>query len=173
VHYCLPRYENEGGVQLAGGLEPKVVTGIDAHSRFIVFAKVVVPATAQPECLAMTGALRHHRCARGFLTGIQVVHRAAHPSAVGGGAVGAGLPLERNQPVADQDRVADDEKIERLHKPLRAELLLHVLLQAATSVPGPRSQPLITVQSWRRPNMCPGCCLLPQVGSPNGARISL
>jgi transposase-like protein len=49
-----------GRVHLAGGLEVKVVTGIDDHSRFIVSAKVVVRATARPVCVALTEALRRH-----------------------------------------------------------------------------------------------------------------
>jgi len=47
-----------GRVQLAGGQEVKVVTGIDDHSRFVVCAKVVVAATARPVCLALA-----RRCA--------------------------------------------------------------------------------------------------------------
>jgi hypothetical protein len=39
-----------GRVYLASGLEVKVVTGIDDHSRFVVCAKVVLRATARPVC---------------------------------------------------------------------------------------------------------------------------
>jgi transposase len=49
-----------GRVHLASGLEVKVVTGIDDHSRFIVCAKVVAAATARPVCLALAEALRRH-----------------------------------------------------------------------------------------------------------------
>jgi len=42
-----------GRVHLAGGLEVKVVTGIDDHSRFVVCAKVVAAATARPVCQAL------------------------------------------------------------------------------------------------------------------------
>jgi transposase InsO family protein len=49
-----------GRVHLAGGLEVKVVTGIDDHSRFIVCAKVVARATARPVCQALTEALARH-----------------------------------------------------------------------------------------------------------------
>jgi len=46
-----------GRVHLADGLEVKVVTGIDDHSRFIVCAQVVVRATARPVCQALAAAL--------------------------------------------------------------------------------------------------------------------
>ena len=49
-----------GRVHLASGLEVKVVTGIDDHSRFAVCAKVVVAATARPVCLALGEALARH-----------------------------------------------------------------------------------------------------------------
>ena len=49
-----------GRVYLAGGLEVKIVTGIDDHSRFIVCAKVVLRATARPVCQALAGALVRH-----------------------------------------------------------------------------------------------------------------
>jgi Homeodomain-like domain len=44
-----------GRVHLADGLEAKVVTGIDDHSRFVVCARVVAAATARPVCQALTG----------------------------------------------------------------------------------------------------------------------
>ena len=49
-----------GRVFLAGGLEVKVVTGIDDHSRFVVCARVVLRATARPVCQALAGALASH-----------------------------------------------------------------------------------------------------------------
>jgi len=39
-----------GRVHLADGLEVKVVTGLDDHSRFVVSAKIVARATARPVC---------------------------------------------------------------------------------------------------------------------------
>ena len=57
-----------GRVHLAGGLEVKVVTRIDDHSRFIVCANVVVRATARPVCLALAGALRRHGVPTQILT---------------------------------------------------------------------------------------------------------
>ena len=49
-----------GRVHLVGGVEVKIVTGIDDHSRFIVCASVVAAATARPVCLALGEALRRH-----------------------------------------------------------------------------------------------------------------
>ena len=46
-----------GRVHLASGVEVKVVTGIDDHSRFIVCAAVVAAATARPVCQALGAAL--------------------------------------------------------------------------------------------------------------------
>jgi transposase InsO family protein len=49
-----------GGVRLVDGLELKVVTGIDDHSRFCVCAMVVRRATAKPVCDALAEAMRRH-----------------------------------------------------------------------------------------------------------------
>jgi transposase InsO family protein len=49
-----------GRVHLADGLEVKVVTGLDDHSRFVVSAKVVLRATARPVCQALKEALARH-----------------------------------------------------------------------------------------------------------------
>ncbi len=49
-----------GRVHLADGLEVKVVTGLDDHSRFIVSAKVVARATARPVCQALSEALARY-----------------------------------------------------------------------------------------------------------------
>ena len=57
-----------GRVHLAGGTEVKVVTGIDDHSRFVVCAKAVMRATAQPVCLALAEALRRHGVPEQILT---------------------------------------------------------------------------------------------------------
>jgi transposase InsO family protein len=57
-----------GRVHLADGLEVKVVTGIDDHSRFIVSAAVVARATARPVCQALAGALRRHGIPEQILT---------------------------------------------------------------------------------------------------------
>jgi len=57
-----------GRVHLADGLEVKVVTGLDGHSRFIVSAKVVVRATARPVCQALREALARHGVPAQILT---------------------------------------------------------------------------------------------------------
>ena len=57
-----------GGVHLAGGVEAKVVTGIDDNSRFVVSAKVVARATARPVCQALLEALRRHGIPEQVLT---------------------------------------------------------------------------------------------------------
>jgi transposase len=62
-----------GRVHLADGLEVKVVTGLDDHSRFIVSAKVVVRATARPVCQALGEALRRYGIPGQILTDIQAV----------------------------------------------------------------------------------------------------
>jgi transposase InsO family protein len=58
-----------GGVHLADGLEVKVVTGIDDHSRYVVSARVVVRATARPVCQALSEALARHGVPAQILTG--------------------------------------------------------------------------------------------------------
>ena len=57
-----------GRVHLADGLEVKVVTGLDDHSRFIVSAKIVLWATVRPVCQALGGALRRYRIHGQILT---------------------------------------------------------------------------------------------------------
>ncbi|CAM4216454.1 Transposase [Mycobacterium basiliense] len=57
-----------GGVHLRDGVEVKVVTGIDDNSRFVVSAKVVARATAQPVCEALLGALARHGVPEQILT---------------------------------------------------------------------------------------------------------
>ncbi len=62
-----------GRVHLADGVEVKVVTGIDDHSRFIVSAKVVARATARPVCQALSEALARYGIPDQILTDIQAV----------------------------------------------------------------------------------------------------
>src|ERR1700757_661460 len=57
-----------GGVHLSDGAEVKVVAGIDDNSRFVVSAKVVARATAQPVCDALLGALQRHGVPEQILT---------------------------------------------------------------------------------------------------------
>jgi transposase InsO family protein len=57
-----------GGVRLADGTRPSVVTGVDDHSRFCVSAKVVARATAKPVCDALAEAMRRHGVPEAILT---------------------------------------------------------------------------------------------------------
>jgi transposase InsO family protein len=57
-----------GGVRLADGSEAKIVSGIDDHSRFVVSAKVVARATAQPVCDALEEAAARHGMPEQILT---------------------------------------------------------------------------------------------------------
>jgi len=57
-----------GRVHLASGVEVKVVTGIDDHSRFIVCAAVVAAATARPVCQALGAALARYGIPEQILT---------------------------------------------------------------------------------------------------------
>ena len=57
-----------GGVRLADGSRPSVVTGIDDHSRFCVSALVVARATARPVCEALALAMRRHGVPDAILT---------------------------------------------------------------------------------------------------------
>ena len=57
-----------GGVHLADGTQPSVVTGIDDYSRFCVSAKVVARATAKPVCDALAEAMRAHGVPEAILT---------------------------------------------------------------------------------------------------------
>jgi transposase InsO family protein len=49
-----------GGVWLTSGIEAKVVTAVDDHSRFCVSAKVVLRATGRAVCLAFAEAMTRH-----------------------------------------------------------------------------------------------------------------
>ena len=111
-----------GRVHLASGQEVKVVTGIDDHSRFIVCAKVVAAATAQPVCQALAEALGRYGIPGQILTDNGKVFTARFGRGPG--------------PVMF-DRICTDNgirhlltapysptttgKVERLHKTMRAE----------------------------------------------------
>jgi transposase InsO family protein len=111
-----------GRVHLASGLEVKVVTGIDDHSRFIVCAKVVAAATARPVCLALAGALRRHGIPDQILTGNGKVFTARFGRGPG--------PVMFDRICADNGirhlltapcSPTTTGKVERLHKTMRAE----------------------------------------------------
>jgi transposase InsO family protein len=111
-----------GRVHLADGLEVKVVTGLDDHSRFVVSAKVVARATARPVCQALAEALRRYGIPGQILTDNGKVFTARFGTGPG--------------PVMF-DRICTDNgikhlltapysptttgKVERLHKTMRAE----------------------------------------------------
>ena len=111
-----------GRVHLAGGVEVKVVTGIDDHSRFIVCAKVVVRATARPVCLALSEALARHGVPAQILTGNGKVFTARFGTGPG--------PVRFDQICTDNGirhlltapySPTTTGKVERLHKTMRAE----------------------------------------------------
>jgi len=111
-----------GRVHLAGGLEVKVVTGIDDHSRFIVCAAVVVRATARPVCLALAGALAAHGVPAQILTDNGKVFTGRFGTGPG--------PVMFDRICADNGirhlltapySPTTTGKIERLHKTMRAE----------------------------------------------------
>jgi transposase InsO family protein len=111
-----------GRVHLASGVEVKVVTGIDDHSRFIVCAKVVVRATARPVCLALSEALARHGVPAQILTGNGKVFTARFGTGPG--------PVRFDQICTDNGirhlltapySPTTTGKVERLHKTMRAE----------------------------------------------------
>jgi Integrase core domain len=57
-----------GRVKLADGTEATIVSGIDGHSRFIISALVVEPATARPTCDALALAMRRFGVSAEILT---------------------------------------------------------------------------------------------------------
>jgi hypothetical protein len=125
-----------GRVYLADGLEVKVVTGIDDHSRFVVCAKVVARATARPVCQALSEALARHGVPTQILTDNGRVFTARFGTGPG--------------PVMF-DRICTDNgikhlltapysptatgKVERLHKTMRAEFFTPNDRMSAT-IPG-------------------------------------
>ena len=111
-----------GRVHLAGGLEVKVVTGIDDHSRFVVCAKVVLRATARPVCQALSEALAGHGVPSQILTDNGKVFTARF--GMGPGPVmfdrictDNGIKHLLTAPYSP----ATTGKVERLHKTMRTE----------------------------------------------------
>jgi transposase InsO family protein len=111
-----------GRVHLAGGVEVKVVTGIDDHSRFVVCAKAVMRATARPVCLALGEALRRHGIPGQILTDNGKVFTARFGRGPG--------PVLFDRICADNGikhlltepySPTTTGKVERLHKTMRAE----------------------------------------------------
>jgi transposase InsO family protein len=111
-----------GRVHLADGLEVKVVTGIDDHSRFIVCAKVVLRATARPVCQALAGALHRYGIPDQILTDNGKVFTGRFGRGPG--------PVMFDRICADNGirhlltapySPTTTGKVERLHKTMRAE----------------------------------------------------
>jgi transposase InsO family protein len=111
-----------GRVQLAGGQEVKIVTGIDDHSRFIVCAKAVLRATARPVCLALAEALRRHGVPEQILTDNGKVFTARFgrgPGPVMFDRICAGNGIRHL--LTARCSPTTTGKVERLHKTMRAE----------------------------------------------------
>ncbi len=117
-----------GRVHLADGTEVKIVTGIDDHSRFIVCAKVVLRATARPVCQALTEALARHGVPGQILTDNGKVFTGRFGRGPG--------PVMFDRICADNDirhlltapySPTTTGKVERLHKTMRAGVLLHCI----------------------------------------------
>jgi transposase InsO family protein len=111
-----------GRVHLAGGVEVKVVTGIDDHSRFVVCAKAVMRATARPVCLALGEALRRHGIPGQILTDNGKVFtarfgRGPGPVLFDRICAGNGIRHLLTKPYSP----TTTGKVERLHKTMRAE----------------------------------------------------
>ena len=111
-----------GRVHLADGLEVKVVTGIDDHSRFIVCAQVVVRATARPVCQALAVALGRHGIPAQILTDNGKVFtarfgRGPGPVMFDRICVDNGIRHLLTAPYSP----TTTGKVERLHKTMRAE----------------------------------------------------
>ena len=111
-----------GRVHLADGLEVKVVTGIDDHSRFVVSAKVVARATARPVCQALSEALARYGIPGQILTDNGKVFTARFGTGPG--------PVLFDRICADNSikhlltapySPTTTGKVERLHKTMRAE----------------------------------------------------
>jgi transposase InsO family protein len=111
-----------GGVHLADGLEVKVVTGLDDHSRYVVSAKVVLRATARPVCQALAEALARHGVPAQILTDNGKVFTGRFGRGPG--------PVMFDRICADNGirhlltapySPTTTGKVERLHKTMRAE----------------------------------------------------
>lgn len=114
-----------GGILLADGMECKMVTGIDDHSRFIVIAAVVVVPTGRAVVETFTAAMRRYGVPSEVLSnnGKQFTGRFTRPFP-------AEVLFERVcrengicQRLTKRRSPTTTGKIERWHKTLREELL--------------------------------------------------
>lgn len=111
-----------GRVHLADGVEVKVVTGIDDHSRFVVCAAVVARATARPVCAALAAALVRHGVPEQILTDNGKVFTARF--GLGPGPVLFDRICAENgirHLLTAPYSPTTTGKVERLHKTMRAE----------------------------------------------------
>jgi transposase InsO family protein len=113
-----------GGDNLVAGLDTKIVTGVDDHSRFCVICTVVPRATGRAVCLALVGALRRYGIPDELLTdnGKQFTARFNR----GGGETlfdricrENGITHQLTKPRSP----TTTGKVERFHQTLQAELL--------------------------------------------------
>jgi transposase InsO family protein len=82
-----------GGVPLADGLECKLLTSVDDHSRFIVIATVVVTPSAREIGEAFIAAMRRYGVPLGSVDRQRrPLHRPVPQTAAGGSAVREDLP---------------------------------------------------------------------------------
>ena len=70
-----------GGVLTEAGVEAKILTGIDDHSRFVVCAGVMARATLRPVCAHLMAAMERHGVPEEILTdnGKVFTNRFGHP----------------------------------------------------------------------------------------------
>jgi transposase InsO family protein len=118
-----------GGVRLVDGVELKVVTGIDDHSRFLVCARVVARATARPVCDALLATLKRHGVPEQILTDNGKVFTGRF----GPGGLGSEVMFDRicaengiRHLLTAPRSPTTTGKVERLHKTIRSEFLAAV-----------------------------------------------
>jgi transposase InsO family protein len=114
-----------GGVYLTSGVELKVVTGVDDHSRFSVVAKVVRRATGRATCLALAEGMTRYGVPEELLTdnGKQFTDRFGK-----GGEVLFDRICRDNgiiHRLTPPRTPTTTGKVERFHQSLRRELLDH------------------------------------------------
>jgi transposase InsO family protein len=114
-----------GRVFLADGTELKLVTRIDDHSRFVVCARLVERATAQPVADALLGALRAHGAPEQLLTDNGKVFtdrfgRGPGPVRFDRICAAHGIKHLLTAPYSP----TTTGKVERLHRTIRAEFLV-------------------------------------------------
>jgi transposase InsO family protein len=113
-----------GGVRLVDGSEAKIVSGIDDHSRFVVSAKVVARATAQPTCEALEEAMARHGVPEQILTDNGKVFTARFGPGPGPVLFDRICANNGIRHILTKPRSPTTTgKVERWHKTLRAEFL--------------------------------------------------